>query len=124
MPSATQQVPLQHRTLVVQQERLLYLSHILSTQPVNGCLMQGKPFDWHSTEHRSLDDQLLAVIDKVHRFGVCHHDLHSGNILITAEDEVVLLDFAAAKLNSSAEVCCEEREHMAMLLSLKAACHA
>ncbi|DBB11405.1 TPA: hypothetical protein ACH3X3_006820 [Trebouxia sp. C0006] len=43
--------------------------------------IQAEPFDWHSRTHRALDGQLLAVIDSIHSFGICHRDLHSGNIL-------------------------------------------
>ncbi len=52
--------------------------------------MQGEPFDWHSRTHRALDGQLLAVIDSIHSFGICHRDLHSGNILVTSDDQIVV----------------------------------
>ncbi len=86
--------------------------------------MQGKPFDWHSRTHRALDGQLLAVLDSIHSFGICHRDLHSGNILVTSDDQIVVLDFAGADLESTAEDRTAERRHVAMLLRLKASCHA
>lgn len=86
--------------------------------------MQAEPFDWHSRTHRALDGQLLAVIDSIHSFGICHRDLHSGNILVTSDDQIVVLEFAGADLESTAEDRIAERTHMAMLLSLKASCHA
>ena len=86
--------------------------------------MQGEPFDWHSRIHRALDGQLLAVLDSIHSFGICHRDLYSGNILVTSDDQIVVLDFAGADLASIAEDHIAERRHMAMLLSLKATCHA
>lgn len=85
--------------------------------------MQGEQFDWHSRSHRALDSQFLAVLDSIHSFGICHHDLHQGNILVTADHQIVLLDFAGASLQSTAEERMAERKHMAMLLSLRASCH-
>ena len=85
--------------------------------------MQGEPFDWHSHIHRTLDSELLEVLDKIHESGICHRDLHQGNILVTANNQIVLLDFAGANLNSAVEDRIAERKHMAMLLSLKASCH-
>ena len=86
--------------------------------------MQGKPFDWHSKTHRTLDAQLLAVLDSIHSFGICHRDLHEGNILVTSDDRIILLDFAGADLESTAEDRIAERRHLAMLLGLRANCHA
>ncbi len=79
--------------------------------------MQGEPFDWHSRTHRTLDGQLLAALDSTHSFGICHRDLHQGNILVTSDDQIVLLDFAGANLDSTAEDRIAERKHMAMLLT-------
>ena len=50
--------------------------------------MQGEPGDWHSRTIRALDGQLLAVLDSIHSFGICHRDLHQGNILVTSNDHV------------------------------------
>ena len=84
--------------------------------------MQGEPFDWHSHVHRTMDSQLLAVLDSIHSFGICHRDLHQGNI--SSHKQIVLLDFAGANLESTVEERIAERDHMAMLLSLKPSCHA
>ena len=90
-----------------------------------GCVyLQGEPFDWHSNIHRSLDRQLLAVLDTVHSFGICHCDLHQGNILVTPYKQIILLDFAGSKLKSNVEDRIAVRNHMAMLLRLQASCHA
>ena len=90
-----------------------------------GCVyLQGEPFDWHSNIHRTLDRQLLAVLDTVHSFGICHCDLHQGNILVTPYKQIILLDFAGAKLKSNVEDRIAVRNHMAMLLRLQASCHA
>lgn len=43
---------------------------------------------------------------------------------MTSDDQSVVLDFAGADLESTAEDRIAERRHMAMLLSLKASCHA
>ena len=86
--------------------------------------MQGEPFDWHSHIHRTLDSQLLTVLDSIHSLGICHRDLHQGNILVTSDNQIVLSDFAGASLESTAEDRIAERKHIAMLLSLKASCHA
>lgn len=86
--------------------------------------LQGEPFDWHSKVHRTLDRELLAVLDTLHSFGICHRDLHQGNILVTSYKQIILLVFAGADLESKAEDRVAERNHMAMLLSLKASCHA
>lgn len=51
---------------------------------------------------------------------MCQRDLHQGNILKTSDDQIVLLDFAGAVLESAAEDCIAKPRHMAMLLSLGA----
>lgn len=86
--------------------------------------MQGEPFDWHSHTHRTWDGQLLAVLDSIRSFCICHRDLYQGNILVTS-DQHFLLDFAGADVEatSTAEDCIAERRHMAMLLNLRASCH-
>ena len=85
--------------------------------------MQGEAFNWHLHTHRALDGQSLAVLDSVHSCGMCHHDLHQGNILVTPYDQIVLLDFAASGLEPTAEGRIAERNKMALLLSLKGSCH-
>lgn len=97
---------------------------LLDSQHHKHVYMQGEPFNWHSHIHRTLDGQLLAVLDCIHSFGICHGDLHQGNILVTSCKQIVLLDFAGANLESTAEERIAERNHLAMLLSLKASCHA
>lgn len=78
--------------------------------------LQGEPFDWHLHIHRTLDGQLLAVLDSIYSLGICHCDLHQGNILVTSYKQIVLLDFAGANLESAAEERIAERNHFAMLL--------
>ena len=85
--------------------------------------LQGEPFDWHSRTHRKLNNQLLAVLDSIHMFGICHRALHQGNSLVTSDQQIVLLDFAGADLESIADDRIARRRHMATLLSLRGSCH-
>lgn len=68
-------------------------------------LVHGEPIDRHcdtarlSIEARlSLFDDVLAAVAHAHTHGVIHRDLKPGNILVTPEGQVKLLDFGISKL--------------------------
>ena len=46
---------------------------------------------------RRLLDQMLDGLECVHRLGVLHRDIKPGNIYLTSEGRVILLDFGAAR---------------------------
>ena len=67
--------------------------------------------------------QFLTIVNTIHSFGICHADLHVGNILVTSDGQMFASDFAGAKLESSAEERTAERDHVSMLLSFAGSCH-
>lgn len=81
--------------------------------------MQGTTWDWHSAAHRALDGEVLSALDEVHKLGVLHGDLHEGNILVTPERKVVVLDFDGARLEAPASELIAEQDHVALLLAMQ-----
>ncbi len=81
--------------------------------------MQGTTWDWHSAAHRALDDEVLSALDEIHKLGVLHGDLHEGNILITTECKVVVLDFDGARMEAPAAELIAEQDHVALLLAMQ-----
>ena len=81
--------------------------------------MQGTTWDWHLAAHRALDAEVLSALDKIHKLGVLHGDLHEGNILVTPDCKVVVLDFNGARLEAPATELTAEHDHVAMLLAVQ-----
>lgn len=46
----------------------------------------------------SIATQLASAIDKAHRAGILHRDLKPGNIMLTSDGQVKVLDFGLAKI--------------------------
>ena len=65
-------------------------------------LVQGEQWDWHLPKHRELDQALSDVLAAIHSRGVLHGDVHDGNILVTADRRIVIVDFEDAKLQAPA----------------------
>ena len=65
-------------------------------------LAQGECWDKSWQRHRDLDKALLDALAAIHSRGVLHGDLHSGNILVTAEGCIVILDFGAGEVQAPA----------------------
>ena len=81
--------------------------------------MQGMAWDWQSAAHRALDNDLLSALHQIHQLGVLHGDLHAGNIVVTPENRVVVLDFDGARLQAPANELTAEQDHVAMLLAMQ-----
>lgn len=78
------------------------------------CCTQGVPWDWHAPSHRALDHKLKSALVQIHDAGVLHRDLHEGNILMTPDHRVLVLDFAAAQLDPRRELMDAELESLGL----------
>jgi serine/threonine protein kinase len=83
------------------------------------CARQGCTWDWNSPDHLGLAPQLLRVLQRVHDLGIRHGDLPSGNILVTPDAAVFLLDFESCSLAAPSEDLEEEQSEMAYMLSMR-----
>ncbi|KAK9805493.1 hypothetical protein WJX72_001306 [[Myrmecia] bisecta] len=85
--------------------------------------IEGVAWDWHSAAHRALDHEVLSILDKIHKQGVLHGDLHERNILITTDNQVVILDFDGAHLQAPTTELSAEQDHFALLLAMQVVVH-
>ena len=65
-------------------------------------LRQGQHWDWRSPAHFKLGPRLLEALRRVHELGIRHGDLHPGNILVTPDDAVFVLDFDGCETSAPA----------------------
>jgi len=66
------------------------------------CLRQGQRWDWRSPAHFQLGPRLLEALRRIHELGIRHGDLHPGNILVTPDDAVFVLDFDGCEMSAPA----------------------
>lgn len=87
--------------------------------------MQGEAFDWHSHMHRTLDSQVLAVLDTTYSFGICRRHCIKAKLWSPLPARllywILLSQFWDLPLKA-AEGRIAGRNHTAMLLSLKGSC--
>ena len=76
--------------------------------------MQGMPWDWCEPSQRALKHKLKSALDQIHAAGVLHRDLHEGNILVTPDHRVLVLDFAGAQMNPTQELVDLEMEFIGL----------
>ena len=81
--------------------------------------MQGAAWHWCQASHRALDSKLESALAKIHAAGILHGDLHDGNILVTPDDQVFILDFAAAEQHATRKALRLEKEDLATDLGLE-----
>jgi len=63
-----------------------------------------KKIKWNSSE-KKLDalQQLEILIQKMNKIGIIHNDLHSGNVMISKEEKVYIIDFDLASFYKDVE---------------------
>jgi len=70
-------------------------------------IVDGKPWaenDWKSEkEKKKALEQLDKLIHKMNKAGIIHHDLHAGNVMVTKEGKIYIIDFDLAKLVENEE---------------------
>ena len=80
---------------------------------------QGQAWDWKSPAHRALGPRLLEVLQRVHDLGIRHGDLHPGNILVTPDSVVFILDFDGCEIAAPERALAAEQHDLEYMLSLK-----
>lgn len=80
--------------------------------------MQGQEWNWFLKRHRELDAELLSVLAAIHAKGVRHGDIHKGNMIVTADNRVVILDFDKAELDAPAAELAAEYEYVSNVLAM------
>ena len=91
------------------------LYNIFVTKDANGSIQIIKVFEivkgttWNGTNwSNGLDkqkaiEQLQSKIQKMNKAGILHHDLHDGNVMVTPEGDVYIIDFDRAKFVKNEE---------------------
>lgn len=67
----------------------------------------------------ALHGEFSAVIDRGHSPGICHRDVHpaAGSISVVPDNKAVMLEFAGASLEYTADDLIDKQKQVAMLLS-------
>ncbi len=74
--------------------------------------MQGTAWNCYDPSHRVLDGELQSALAQIHAAGILHGDLHEGNILVTPDKQVFLLDFAGAQQHATRKRLRAEEEQL------------
>ena len=61
--------------------------------------LEGRPLSELPTVQPSVINAVLRAILRLNETGVCHGDLHPGNILVDANDKVLIIDWDHATVN-------------------------
>ena len=77
---------------------------------------QGVPWNGNPA-HRKLDGKFWATMTRIHQIGVVHKDLHPGNIIVTDNSRITVLDFASSCLDAPASELDKEQEYLELMLS-------
>ena len=67
----------------------------------------------------ALGPRLLEALQHVHDLRIRHGDLHEGNVLVTPEGSVFLLDFGNCELDAPDSALEDEQYYVSHLLSMK-----
>ncbi len=73
----------------------------------------------YSPTHQALAPRVLEALQRVHDLGIRHNDLHEGNILVTREHAVFLLDFDKCNLAPYEGFLAAERHEWSYLLNFR-----
>lgn len=79
-----------------QEGMLYYAMEFVQGRSLESELMAGRRFTWR--EVTTLGIQICKALKHAHDHGVIHRDLKPANLLLTADDNIKLLDFGIARL--------------------------